>query len=134
MNAPWAGSLRTRVRFDPPSHERDRSGEMVTIWPPVDLEADCPSDLDADSLEAWGSFFVWAGVKSQPASSEGIAAGQLLATATYEIQMRWRADICASMSCVLPDGKRLDILSEPVDPDGTKERIRIRCEYRGGAA
>lgn len=126
MNAPWAGSLRTRLRFDRPAKRRDRSGERVTTW--------CPVDADIETAARWGSFHVWANVKSQPARTEGIAAGQLLATATHVIQMRYRTDITAKMSCVLPDGKRLDVLSEPVDPDGTMERILIHCEYRGDAA
>ncbi len=127
MNAPWAGSLRTRVRFDKPSYSRDRSGERVVTWPDVDED-------DEAKLQRLGSFHVWAAVKSQLARTEGIAAGQLLATATHEIQMRFRTDISAEMSCVLPDGSRLDILSKPVDPDGTRERILIHCEYRGDAA
>ena len=115
MNAPFAGSLRTRLRFDRPTHTRHRSGERAVTWTPA--------------FEAWGH------VRSQTGKNEGIAAGGELAIASHDIELRYRTDITPDMSVyILPDGPRLDILTEPVDPDGTRERTLLRCEYRGGAA
>ena len=114
MNAPFAGSLRTRLRFERPVHTEDRSGEQVLTWTPA--------------FEAWGH------VRSQTGKNEGVVAGDELAIASYDIELRHRTDITADMSVVLPGGTRLDILTEPVDPDGTRERTLLRCEYRGGAA
>ena len=114
VNAPFAGLLRTRIVIDRPMHSQDRSGERVVTWEKA--------------------FCVWARVRAEPGREEGVVGGALLATAYFNIEMRYRTDISADMSVALPDGRRLDILSEPVDPDGTRERTVIRCEYRGGAA
>ena len=117
MNAPFAGTLRTRVRFDRPVRSRDAG--VADRWVP--------------------SFEAWARVRAQTGNDEGIVSGGELATAGYDLQLRYRGrcdkEITADMSVyLLPEGPRLDILSEPVDPDGTRERTLIRCEYRGGAA
>ena len=115
MNAPFAGTLRNRIRIDRPETTRDPSGEPIVTWAE--------------------EFSCWARVRAEASTGEGIVSGGLLATAIYEIQMRYRTDIRAEMSVwLLPDGPRLDILGEPVDPDGTRERTVMRCEYRGGAA
>ena len=115
MNAPFAGSLRTRLRFERPTYSRDRSGEQVVTW--------------TEDFQAWGH------VRSQTGKNEGVVAGGLLATASHDIELRYRTDITPDMAVyILPDGPRLDILTEPIDPDGTRERILLRCEYRGGAA
>ena len=113
MNAPFAGTLRNRVRFDRPVRSRDAG--VADGWVPC--------------------FKAWARVRAQTGNDEGIVSGGELATAGYDLQLRYRSDITADMSVyILPDGPRLDILGEPIDPDGTRERIAIRCESRGGAA
>ena len=113
MNAPFAGTLRNRVRFERPVRSRDAG--VAESWEPC--------------------FEAWARVRGQTGADEGIVSGGELATAGYDLQLRYRSDITADMSVyLLPSGPRLDIVSEPVDPDGTRERIAIRCESRGGAA
>ena len=114
MNAPFGGSLRNRIRIDRPVHSRGRSNERVVSWE--------------------RAFELWARVRARAGSEEGLVAGAPLATALYDVEVRYRTDISAEMSVVLENGRRLDIVSEPVDPDGTRERTTFRCEDRAGAA
>lgn len=128
MNAPFAGTLRNRIRFDRPARSRDRGGERVKTWEPAFRKAGDTEEEARRRSEAWAQ------VRAQTGKDEAIVSGGELPIASYDIQLRYRTDITPDMSVVLPDGMRLDILSEPVDPDGTRERTLIRCEYRGGAA
>ena len=128
MNAPFAGTLRNRIRLTARSVRATARGERVATWEPAFRK-----EGDTDE-EARKRSEAWAQVRAQTGKDEAIVSGGELPIASYDIQLRYRTDITPDMSVVLPDGMRLDILTEPVDPDGTRERTLIRCEYRGGAA
>ena len=113
VNAPFAGRLRHRVRFETPVYKDSPTGGVkIERWAPAKK--------------------VWALVRGVR-GDEAILADQRLSTVTHMIEMRYREDLEDDMSVVIPGDKRLDIL-DAFDPDGTRERLHVMAEDRGGSA
>ena len=113
VNAPFAGRLRHRVCFETPVYKDSPTGGVkIERWAPAKK--------------------VWALVRGVR-GDEAILADQRLSTVTHMIEMRYCEDLEDDMSVVIPGDKRLDIL-DAFDPDGTRERLHVMAEDRGGSA
>jgi len=68
---------------------------------------------------------VWAAV-SPGAGRDFAAADQLQATLDAKFTIRWRADVTADMR-VLWRGQPFEIIGQPVDVDGGRALLELRC-------
>jgi SPP1 family predicted phage head-tail adaptor len=110
-----AGELDQRIIFQQLSGGLDGLGQQGETWADI---ATVPT--------------VWA--KARPSrSAERFAAGQLQSIADVVFTVRYRADILPSMR-ILWRGEPYEIVGEPVDVGGMKNRLEISClgGIRGG--
>jgi SPP1 family predicted phage head-tail adaptor len=104
-----AGLLRKRITFQQRTISRNSYGEQVFTWSNVvTVWADVRMPVQADTTER----------------EEG-PVNQVQATVLYDIDIRYRSGLDTTMR-VLYEGRALDIHSI-MDPDGRRQRLRLRC-------
>lgn len=104
--------LRKRAEFQKPSRQSDGRGgwkntgytSFVTLW--AKLEA-----------------------KTKDRDRERVEAQQQQTGMTYLLTIRYRRDITADMK-VLIEGRKLQVVKNPYDPDGMRRWLSMECEER----
>ncbi len=103
-----AGDLTERITFQSRAAGQDTLGQSNGAWSAISV---APS--------------MWAMVRAG-ATRDDLAEGQAQLVTEVEFHVRFRSDLLPTMRIVWR-GEPHEMMGEPIDPDGGRHRLVIRC-------